>query len=78
MNARQAVFAALEHGLDLEGSGVEAESVKLGVFGEHVQDDYTLNDGDRVELYRPLQQDPMELRRQRAASEAGRLSKRRK
>ena len=38
-----------------EGSSVE--QAKLGD---------TLNDGDRVEIYRPLIADPKELRRQRA------------
>ena len=38
----------------------------LGVFGERVDDDYPLDPGDRVEIYRPLKLDPMTSRRQRA------------
>lgn len=44
-----------------------AENVALGVYGELVQDDYCLQTGDRLELYRELLLDPMELRRKRAA-----------
>ena len=76
--ARQAVELAVQNGLDLTGTGVAADTVKLGVYGEHVNDDAELADGDRVEIYRPLQQDPMERRRQHAASEPGRFPKRRK
>ncbi len=43
-------------------------TVPLGVFGERVDDDYVLQPGDRVELYRPLLLDPMEARRRRAGS----------
>lgn len=39
---------------------------KFGIFGKAVAPDYPLRDGDRVELYRPLAQDPKEARRTRA------------
>ena len=39
----------------------------LGVYGKRVADDYTLQDGDRVEILRPLTVDPKEARRRRAA-----------
>ena len=35
----------------------------LGVYGEKVSDDYLLEQGDRVEIYRPLKADPKEVRR---------------
>ena len=76
--ARQAVDLAIAAGLDTTDDGFNVDQAPLGVFGERVADDAQLSAGDRVEIYRPLQQDPMELRRQRAASEAGRLPKRRK
>jgi len=76
--AREAVELAKQAGLELAPEIVDVDSAPLGVFGERVQDDAVLSSGDRVEIYRPLQQDPMELRRQRAASEASRFSKRRK
>lgn len=39
----------------------------LGVFGNAVAHDHAVGEGDRVEIYRPLQVDPMERRRRRAA-----------
>ncbi len=41
-----------------------------GVFGVQRERDYRLNDGDQVEVYRPLVFDPMESRRRRAAHRA--------
>jgi len=76
--ARQAVESAKSAGLEFSPDEIDLDNAPLGVFGERVSDEALLNDGDRVEVYRPLLQDPMELRRQRAASESGRFSKRRK
>jgi putative ubiquitin-RnfH superfamily antitoxin RatB of RatAB toxin-antitoxin module len=44
----------------------------LGVFGRRVASDHVLQNGDRVELYRPLKADPKDIRRElaRLASEA--------
>ncbi|MEO7072010.1 MAG: RnfH family protein [Rhodanobacter sp.] len=39
---------------------------RLGVFAQRVEAEHVLQDGDRVEIYRPLQLDPMEARRRRA------------
>ena len=39
----------------------------VGVFGKRVALDHRLADGDRVEIYRPLEIDPKEARRRRAA-----------
>jgi len=41
---------------------------RVGIFGRLVQIDSPLRDGDRVEIYRPLNADPKEVRRRRAAS----------
>ena len=46
--------------LDLEHSDV-------GIFGKQTKMVSVLQDGDRVEIYRPLIADPKEVRRQRAA-----------
>ncbi len=43
-------------------------SYQAGVWGKPVNRDYLLQDGDRLELYRPLAMDPREARRQLAAS----------
>jgi uncharacterized protein len=39
---------------------------KLGIFGKPVTLDHVLEEGDRVEIYRPLTADPKEARRRRA------------
>ena len=65
--AREAVKLALAADFASQGSiDIDPLTAPLGVFSELVDDNYALNDGDRVEIYRPLQQDPKELRRQRA------------
>ena len=66
--ARDAVRLALDAGLIPPGGNVDINPMQapLGVFSEKVDDDYHCLAGDRVEIYRPLLQDPMELRRQRA------------
>ena len=38
----------------------------LGIFSRKVTPNHVLRDGDRIEIYRPLQLDPMEARRRRA------------
>jgi putative ubiquitin-RnfH superfamily antitoxin RatB of RatAB toxin-antitoxin module len=43
----------------------------LGVFAHPVQLGHRLRDGDRLEVYRPLQIDPKDARRQRAAQSRG-------
>ena len=39
---------------------------RLGVFSRRVTPDHLLQDGDRVEIYRPLTLDPKDARRRRA------------
>ena len=46
------------------------EADPLGIFGKAVKDDTPLQEGDRVEVYRPLLADPKEARRRRAAKAA--------
>nr|WP_318385033.1 RnfH family protein [uncultured Enterobacter sp.] len=43
---------------------------KVGIFSRPVKLGDVVNDGDRVEIYRPLIADPKELRRQRAEKNA--------
>ncbi len=38
----------------------------LGIYSSQIPDDHLLQAGDRVEIYRPLQQSPTEARRLRA------------
>lgn len=42
----------------------------LGIFGKIVKDDTVLQNGDRIEWYRPLIADPKEARRQRVQKKA--------
>lgn len=68
--ARAAVLLAEQRGMDFNGVGISAASAALGVYSVRIDDNYELNDGDRLEIYRPLQQNPMDLRRQRARQSA--------
>lgn len=45
---------------------IDLQSNKVGVYSRPVKLDDVLQDGDRVEIYRPLIADPKEMRRQRA------------
>jgi len=49
-------------------------TVALGVFGQTENDEYELQAGDRIEIYRPLEQDPKEWRRQRAQVDKSRTN----
>ncbi|MDY1039217.1 RnfH family protein [Lelliottia sp. CFBP8978] len=51
-------------------SDIDLTKNKVGVYSRPVKLTDTLNDGDRVEIYRPLIADPKELRRQRAEKSA--------
>jgi len=70
--ARDAIAIAVSQGLDFSESGVTADTAALGGYSVRVSDDYIVKDGDRLEVYRNLEQDPMELRRQRAKENAKR------
>lgn len=50
----------------LEEAGLAGESLRTGIWSRPVAADAVLGDGDRVELYRPLQVDPKQARRLRA------------
>ena len=43
------------------------QPLQLGIFGKAVKADQSLQAGERVEIYRPLQVDPKEVRKRRAA-----------
>ncbi len=67
LTAGQAVENA---GLIDEYPEIQASALVLGVFGERVEQDRELVPGERVEICRPLQQDPREMRSSLAASGA--------
>ena len=45
--------------------GIELIPGRVGIFGKVVDPASKLRDGDRVEIYRPLEADPKEARRRR-------------
>jgi len=47
-------------------SDFDAGTLKKGVWGRVQPDNYAVEEGDRVEIYRPLATDPKEARRKRA------------
>jgi putative ubiquitin-RnfH superfamily antitoxin RatB of RatAB toxin-antitoxin module len=51
---------------DVQLSGVDLGRATLGIHGQVVQREQILRDGDRIEIYRPLAQDPKTARRKRA------------
>ncbi|GAB3384369.1 RnfH family protein [Lysobacter fragariae] len=51
--------------IEVAGWSTDAEVVAYAVFGQRIEADTQLRDGDRVELLRPLQADPKDARRQR-------------
>ena len=50
---------------DPDFAGVDLDHSAVGVFGRIAGPGHTLNEGDRVEIYRPLAADPKSARRDR-------------
>ena len=65
--ARDAVSLAVSTGLVIDDTGFDVASGPIGIHGRLVADAEPVLDGDRVELYRPMMQDPMDRRRRVAA-----------
>jgi putative ubiquitin-RnfH superfamily antitoxin RatB of RatAB toxin-antitoxin module len=49
--------------LDPDFNGVDLVNSPLGVFGRAAGKEYVLQEGDRIEIYRPLAADPKAARR---------------
>ena len=47
---------------------IDLDTAEVGVFGFKQDKDFRVNEGDRIEIYRPLLLSPTEARRLRAAS----------
>lgn len=63
-----ALEAVRQSAIEQEFPGlVVDEASALGIFGQAVKATQVLENGDRVEIYRPLLIDPKEVRRARAA-----------
>lgn len=61
--------AVQKSGLDAQFPDLDLSKADVGIFGKVVSkpDAQALEDGDRIEIYRPLIADPKEVRKQRAA-----------
>lgn len=64
--------AVVQSGLLAQYPELSLERTAVGIFGRQCAADTVLEDGDRVELYRPLQVDPKARRRRRARTALGR------
>ncbi|QTD34215.1 RnfH family protein [Pseudomonas fluorescens] len=64
--------ALMASGIDAEFPGLDLKGCPLGIFGKVIADPDTrqVQEGDRIEIYRPLLADPKEVRRLRAAKAA--------
>ena len=66
LKANSTIEQAIEvSGILREFSEIELGQQKVGIFGVICGLDKTLNPEDRVEIYRPLRQNPMDARRGR-------------
>ena len=63
-NVQQAIEKS---GIQKKFPNIDLSKNKVGIFGKKTTLDHTLNDRDRIEIYRPLILDPKEMRRKRAA-----------
>ncbi|MCF6235937.1 MAG: RnfH family protein [Gammaproteobacteria bacterium] len=60
--------AILESGILKRFPEIDLLNCKVGIFGKLSKLDKVLNDGDRVEIYRPLIADPKAARKKKANS----------
>jgi uncharacterized protein len=55
---------------DADFAGVDLANLSVGIFGKLARRDQPLQEGDRIELYRPLLEEPKLARRKRASKPA--------
>jgi uncharacterized protein len=53
--------------LDQDFQGVDLANASVGIYGSVASRDRPLKDGDRIEIYRPLAEEPKLARRKRAS-----------
>ena len=58
--------AIARSGIERRFPGVDLSALQVGVWGRTVDRSRVLREGDRVEIYRPLEIDPREARRLKA------------
>ncbi len=59
--------AAQQSGITAKFEEIDLDNAKFGIFGKVVAPRQILQEGERVEIYRPLIADPKEVRKARAA-----------
>ena len=59
-----------ESGILNQRPEIDLTKLKVGIFGKVCDLEKTVEHGDRVEIYRPLTQNPMDARRNRAVARA--------
>lgn len=59
--------AVIESSIDQYFPEIDKEKCDIGIFGKAVRPDHEMENGDRIEIYRPLLADPKEVRKRRAA-----------
>jgi len=59
--------ALIQSDIDQYFPEVDKNKCDIGIFGKAVRPDHVMENGDRIEVYRPLIADPKEVRKQRAA-----------
>ena len=52
---------------DADFAGIDLKNSPVGIFGRLARKDQPLKDGDRIEIYRPLSEEPKLARRRRVA-----------
>lgn len=62
--------AILQSGVLQQYAEIDLRENKVGIFSRPAKLTDSLNDGDRIEIYRPLLADPKEIRRKRAEQQA--------
>ena len=60
---RQAVIDSI---IDQHFPEIDKQDCDIGIFGKAIRPDHQLENGDRIEIYRPLIADPKEVRKKRA------------
>ena len=61
---------------DADFNGIDLANATVGIFGRIARKDQALKEGDRIEIYRPLTQEPKVARRERASALKPRVRRR--
>ncbi len=70
VNIGTTVMEAIElSGIKSKYPSIDFSVHKIGIFGRQCPGDTMVNEGDRVEIYRPLLADPKKARRRRASAQ---------